>query len=185
MIWLLWILTWACFWITRLVKWTNIPWSCPCYFLYTADMSTCCFRWRSGTPKKSWMVTFASEFVRKSLTGVRPDDPEAIPLPFVIIAIRCVSRIIHLCFSQSKPWFDTNCPPTCQGVTQWTNRTKPLTGGRYGALVHRRIAKWGLPDQHTVIWVSFQFLRSLSLWLKNRKLRSVWSLMNWYSLFST
>jgi hypothetical protein len=38
------------------------------------------------------MVTFASEVVRKSLTGVRPDDPEAIPLTFVIIAKRCVSN---------------------------------------------------------------------------------------------
>jgi len=113
--------------------------------------------------RKSWMVTFASEVVRKSLTGVRPDDPEAIPLTFVIITKRCVSRIIHLCFSQTKPWFDSTCPPTCQGVTQRTNWTKPLTGGRYGTLVYRRIVKFGLPDQHTVTWACFLF------WAKNRR----------------
>ena len=59
-------------------------------------------------------------------------------------------------------------PLPVRGVTQRTNRTEPLTGGRYGTLVHRRIVEWGLPDQRTVIWACFQFLRSL--WLKHRKL---------------
>ena len=120
--------------------------------------------------RKSWMVTFCVGSCAKVTYWSSPWWPWSNPSYFFIIAIRCVSRIIHLSFSQSKPWFDTNCPPTCQGVTQLTNRSKPLTGGRYGTLAHRRIAWWGLPDQHTVIWVCFQFLRSLSLWLKNRKL---------------
>ena len=38
------------------------------------------------------MMTFTSEFVRKSLTGVRPDDPEAIPHTFVAIATSDVSQ---------------------------------------------------------------------------------------------
>ncbi len=113
--------------------------------------------------RKSWMVTFASEVVQKSLTGVRPDDPEANPLTFVIIAIRCVSRMIHLCYSQTKPCFDSYSPLPVRGVTQWTNRTEPLTGGRYGTLVYRRIVKFGLPDQHTVTWACFLF------WAKNRR----------------
>ncbi len=55
-----------------------------------------------GTLEKSWMMTFTSEFVRKSLTGVRPDDPEAIPHTFVAIATSDVSQVLHMCFSQKN-----------------------------------------------------------------------------------
>ena len=48
------------------------------------------------------MMTFTSEFVRKSLTGVRPDDPEAIPHTFVAIATSDVSQVLHMCFSQKN-----------------------------------------------------------------------------------
>jgi len=39
-------------------------------------------------------MTFASEFAGKSLTGVCPDDPQAIPLTFYIISMRDVSQVI-------------------------------------------------------------------------------------------
>ena len=48
------------------------------------------------------MWTFASEFVQKSLTGVRPDDPEAIPLNFDTITIRGVSGNTFVLFCEKN-----------------------------------------------------------------------------------
>ena len=42
------------------------------------------------------MRTFASEFVQEPLKGVRPSDPEVIPLTFDVIATRGVSLVIHM-----------------------------------------------------------------------------------------
>ena len=42
------------------------------------------------------MSTFASEFVQEPLKGVRPSDPEVIPLTFDVIATRGVSLVIHM-----------------------------------------------------------------------------------------
>ena len=38
-----------------------------------------------------------SEFVQEPLKGVRPNDPEVIPLTFDVLTTRDVSLVIHMC----------------------------------------------------------------------------------------
>ena len=88
--------------------------------------------------------------------GVRPYDPEVIPLTFDAIATRGVS-LVNI-FSCSIKYQVPSCPaPPLQGAIQTANRTKPLAGARYGALVNGQIVKWRLLDQAGLIWDCFQF----------------------------
>ena len=61
------------------------------------------------------MMTLTSEFVRKSLTGVRPDDPEAIPHTFDTIAASDVSQVLHTCFSKIKSVVESPDTPLVRG----------------------------------------------------------------------
>jgi hypothetical protein len=61
------------------------------------------------------MRTFASESVRKSLTGVRSDDPEVIPHTFVHFAARGVSQVMHMCFFCKMPSAESTSPPHLLG----------------------------------------------------------------------
>jgi hypothetical protein len=62
--------------------------------------------------------------------GVQPNDLEVIHLTFDAIATRRVSLVMHMCLSCSTAHAELTRPPNCQGVIQWTDRPKPLTGAR-------------------------------------------------------
>ncbi len=87
-----------------------------------------------GAPKKSSMMTFASEFVRKSLTGAWLDDPEANALRFDMNAMSDASQVIHLCFFFLKIYGRVDLPPHLLGghpadkqdqAAKWRSLTGP------------------------------------------------------------
>ena len=64
------------------------------------------------------MMTFASESVRKSLTGARHDDPEVIPLTCDAIATRRVSLVILMCLFVKNPVPSCPSPPLARGSSR-------------------------------------------------------------------
>ena len=104
------------------------------------------------------MRTFASEFVQEPLMGARPNDLEVIPLTFDVIVTRSVSLVMQMCLFCFSSCTESPSPPHWQGVIQAADRTKPLTGARYGTLVHVQIVKYRLSYQRNIIWARFLFL---------------------------
>ena len=109
------------------------------------------------------MRTFASEFVQEPLMGGQPHVPEVTLLHFDAIAARGLSLGNTYVLVMFKSCADLPSPSTCEGVTQWTSRLKPLTVARYGTLFHGRVVRWRFLYQRDILRTCFLFIVQIGL----------------------
>ena len=74
--------------------------------------------------------------------GVHPNDGKRSPPLFVAIVKRDESLVIYMCLFLLKSVLESSQIPVCQEIAPSSNRTKPLTGARYGTKDRGRVVKW-------------------------------------------
>ena len=95
--------------------------------------------------------------------GGQPHVPEVTLLHFDAIAARGLSLGNTYVLVMFKSCADLPSPSTCEGVTQWTSRLKPLTVARYGTLFHGRVVRWRFLYQRDILRTCFLFIVQIGL----------------------